>query len=429
MNRANQPSAEMIEQVRDIPLYQRSIASNHFPILEKPRIAEDFPRNWMTPRLAQALESGAAECVLSTGTHHARMQIIRPPYFLLKSYYRLWSEHPEIGFTWHRGCPRVSLTTMLATEHVARVHARQHDHYANESPVAPFSIASRQLDARTLYLNQSLDPARWQRAEIEQMLADIDTARRAHPDGLYHLDCSSYHLAHFVLKLEAFGLSQRFPAPASIVHAYEYTPRNVRRFLQERFTCPIVDLFGSTELGYLFYSDKHGRYTPYLDKMSLELVEFAPGSGIYSLIVSSVRNPFMPLIRYRSGDCVQTSDASPDPDKITRFCGREKEMLETPRGVVSQADVDDVISAASPGIFVYQLQRSDADTAHVRYTTFDGKPISATAQASLRRRVVELTGLGVAFEHRAHIAIGKSGKYAWLPAVSVDAQDARKENA
>ncbi len=48
----------------------------------------------MTPRLAEALASGEAEFVLSTGTHHARMQLIRPPYFLLRSYYQLWRTTP-----------------------------------------------------------------------------------------------------------------------------------------------------------------------------------------------------------------------------------------------------------------------------------------------------------------------------------------------
>ena len=102
----------MIEQVRDIPIYRQSIEKGSFPILEKPEIARGFPDNWMTPRLAEALKVGEAELVLSTGTNHARMQIIRPPFFLLKSYYRLWSEHPDIAVTWHEGCQRVSITTV-----------------------------------------------------------------------------------------------------------------------------------------------------------------------------------------------------------------------------------------------------------------------------------------------------------------------------
>jgi phenylacetate-CoA ligase len=406
----NQPIADVIEQVKDIPIYRQSIAENFFPILEKPAIALDFPDNWMTPRLAAALETGEAEFVLSTGTHHARMQIIRPPYFLLNSYYQLWSEHPDIRFTWQQQCQRVSLTTVLATEHVARMNARKYATHTADMA----SSAMRRLDARTSYLNQKLDPALWERADIECMLSDIQAARRSHPHGLYHLDCSSYHLAHFVLKVSEFRLKERFPQPASIIHAYEYTPANVRRFLLENFSCPLIDLFGSTELGYLYYSDRYGRYSPYLDKMRLELVPFATSDSIFSLIVSSVRNPYMPLIRYRSGDCVQTADGSTDPEKIVRFCGREKEMLRASHGIVSQADFDDLISAASPTIFVYQLCAVEQSQACLHYTTFDGAPLLRQEAADLQRRIQETTGLDCAISHRGHIAIGKSGKYAWL---------------
>jgi phenylacetate-CoA ligase len=413
----NQPVAAMIEQVMNIPLYQQSIAQNFFPILEKPDIAHGFPDNWMTPALAQALKTGAAEFVLSTGTHHARMQIIRPPYFLLHSYYRLWSEHPDISFTWRQHCQRVSLTTVLATEHVVRINSRK-----SGTPTESTSLAARRLDERTLYLNQKLDPADWNRADIEQMLSDLETVWQAHPEGLYHLDCSSYHLAHFLLKVDEFGQTHRFRQPASVVHAYEYTSANVRRFLIRQLDCPVVDLFGSTELGYLYYSDQQGKYTPYLDKMCLELKPFAPGSRIYSLIVSSVRNPYMPLIRYRSGDCVQTADGSDDPASIVRFCGREKEMLETSQGIFSQADVDDLICAASPDVFVYQL-RIELSGARLCYTTFDGVPLGTPTVANLQDALRASTGLDCAIEHQACLPVGRSGKYAWL------ATQARSTNA
>lgn len=406
----NQPTADVIEQVKDIPIYRQSITERFFPILEKPAIALDFPNNWMTPQLAAALDAGEAEFVLSTGTHHARMHIIRPPYFLLNSYYQLWSEHPDIQFTWQQQCQRVSLTTVLATEHVARLNARKHGLCAADM-VSP---AMRRLDARTSYLNQKLDPAQWERADIERMLDDIEAARRLHPHGFYHLDCSSYHLAHFVMKVAIYGLEERFVHPASIIHAYEYTPSNVRRFLLENFSCPIIDLFGSTELGYLYYSDRHGRYLPYLDKMRLELVPLPTSGSIYSLIVSSVRNPYMPLIRYRSGDCVQTADGSANPDKIVRFCGREKEMLQASHGIVSQADFDDLICTASPTIFVYQLYPEENRHACLHYTTFDGAPLLPQEAADLQKRIQEVTGLDCALSHRTHIAIGESGKYAWL---------------
>lgn len=405
-----QPTAEVIEQIRDIPIYRASLAKGHFPLLDKPEIARGFPDNWMTPRLSAALESGEAEFVLSTGTHHARMQIIRPPYFLLHSYYRLWSEHPDIADTWEAGCRRVSLTTVLATEHVARVNAARRGTPPDPVP----ALADRQLDARTCYLNLRLDPALWERDEVVRMLREIKAAAQAHPRGWYHLDCSGYHLAHLLRKVAEWGLWDDFPPPASIIHAYEYTPVNVRRFLHQHFTCPVIDLFGSTELGYLYFSDRRGTYRPHLDKMSVELHPVADGSTIHQLIVTSVRNPFMPLVRYRSGDCVRTLDGTPDPEKITQFCGREKELLDTPHGPVAQGDLDRCIGEVSPQVFVYQLQLTGEATARLVYTTFDGTPVEPDEAAVLEEAVGELTGRRCRLGHRPHLPIGKSGKYAWL---------------
>ncbi|UNO44406.1 hypothetical protein [Streptomyces sp. MST-110588] len=405
-----QPTAEVVDRIKNIPIYRTSIERGHFPVLEKPEIAHGFPDNWMTPELADALAAGKAEFVLSTGTHHDRMQIIRPPYFLLNSYYRLWSEHPDISGTWHANCQRVSLTTVLATEHVARVNAKKRG--AQPDPVP--DPEERRLDARTRYLNLRLDPALWERADVERMLAEIRTARAAHPQGWYHLDCSSYHLAHLIRKVTQWGLWDDFPPPASIIHAYEYTPVNVRRFLQQHFACPIIDLFGSTELGYMYYSDRQGRYRPYLDGMSVELLPVAPGSRIFSLIVTSVRNPYMPLIRYRSGDCVRTLDGTPDPERISRFCGREKELLATPHGPVAHGDLDDCLGGVSPRVFVHQLRVTGEAKAELRYTTFDGAALSAAETARLERAVAELTGRHCRSEHHSHLPIGKSGKYAWL---------------
>ncbi|WP_069161107.1 hypothetical protein [Nocardia altamirensis] len=393
------PSA-FVEATRDIPFYRDAAAANSFPIITKATLAESFPESFRTPQVDAALASGAAQYVWSTGTNHARMPLIRPPLFLLKTYYAVWRDHPEIGDTFAAGVPRISVTTRLATDHVARV--------SESRGGAPADLARRWLDDRTVYVNQELDPALWTVAAADRMLDEIDTVRAEKGDGRYHLDCSSYHAAHLLL-----AAGDRFPAPVSAIHGYEFTPRNVRRFLTERLGCPVVELFGSTELGYLYYGDTHGRYHPHLVDMEVEL-EPIPGSrGIHSLVVSSIRNPYMPLLRYNTGDCVHTTDGSADPHRIARFCGREKELLVTDTAITSQAELDDVIAGISPRVFVYQLS-VDGSTAQLSYTTFDGAALDRESEDELSSAATQLTGTTVAAVHRKHIPIGKSGKYAWL---------------
>lgn len=71
--------------------------------------------------------------------------------------YELWRNHPDIGETWEPGCRRVSLTTVLATEHVARVNAARRGVKHRGIPI----LADRWLDERTCYLNLRLDPSQW----------------------------------------------------------------------------------------------------------------------------------------------------------------------------------------------------------------------------------------------------------------------------
>ena len=388
-----------VDAARDIPFYRDWVAGNSFPIITKAELAQTFPESFLTPSVEAALESGAAQYVWSTGTNHARMPLLRPPLFLLRTYYDVWGAHPEIGHTFAAGLPRVSATTQLATEHVARV---------SESRGGDASdITRRWLDDRTCYVNQELDPALWSTPAIELMLAEIGDISTAHGGG-YHLDCSSYHAAYLV---RAAGSA--FPQPNSAIHGYEFTPRNVRRFLEENLERPIVELFGSTELGYLYYGDTRGRFHPHLDGMQVELQPIPGSRGIHNLIVSSIRNTFMPLLRYNTGDCVHTHDGSSDPEKISRFCGREKELLVTETAMTSQAELDDVIAEADPRVFVYQL-RVDSSVAELAYTTFDDEPLAACVERELNGAASQLTGLTVTARHRTHIPIGASGKYAWL---------------
>ncbi|WP_433657393.1 hypothetical protein ACQPW1_37905 [Nocardia sp. CA-128927] len=391
---------EFVEATRDIPFYRENAAANSFPIITKSELAETFPDSFMTPQVQTALESGAAQYVWSTGTNHARMPLIRPPLFLLKTYYAVWRDHPEIGETFAAGVPRVSVTTRLATDHVTRI--------SEAKGGAPADIARRWLDDRTVYVNQELDPATWSSAAVDRMIAEIGAVSAENGGGRYHLDCSSYHAAYL---FQAAG--DRFPQPVSAIHGYEFTPRNVRSFLAERLDCPVVELFGSTELGYLYYGDTQGRYHPHLVDMEVELQPIPGSRGIHSLVVSSIRNPFMPLLRYNTGDCVHTGDGSADPRQIVRFCGRDKELLVTDTAITSQAELDDVIADISARVFVYQL-RVDGSQSELAYTTFDGAALDRSSADALAAAATRLTGSMVTVAHRTHIPIGKSGKYAWL---------------
>ncbi|MFF3554272.1 hypothetical protein ACFYXL_12755 [Streptomyces tsukubensis] len=400
----NQPTADIIEQIRDIPFYRDSVARGWFPVLGKTEVARGFPDRWLTPRVTAALASGEAEFALSAGADPGRLRFVRPPSFPLKSAYRLWSTHPDLAATWREGCRRVSLTTVPA---------------GGDPPCAvpkrmPRTHRAEEPDRRTVRVGLRVDPEQWERGEVEGVLGELRSEQRRHPLGRYHLDGPGTQLAHLVRTAHRQGLYERFPRPASVVTAYAYTPVNVRRYLERQLSCPVVDLFGDAEVGHLYSGDSGGHYRPFLDRMSVEFAPLAPGSGLQGLIVTSVRNPYMPLIRYRTGDCVRPVGAGPDAARAVRFCGRAAEVLPTPRGPVSQGDLDDCLAAVSPRIFLSQLRTTGPRDTRLLYTTFDGEPLCGAESAQLADCVGELTEFRCEIAHRTRIPIGASGKYAWL---------------
>ncbi|MBB5121751.1 hypothetical protein AF335_07575 [Streptomyces eurocidicus] len=72
------------------------------------------------------------------------------------------------------------------------------------------------------------------------------------------------------------------------------------------------------------------------------------------------------------------------------------------------------MAAATPRVFLHQLRVTGETAAELHCTTFDGAPLRPAETAALEDGVRELTGRRCRVEHRAHIAIGKSGKHAWL---------------
>jgi phenylacetate-CoA ligase len=374
-----------------IPIYSYLNNNNEVPILDKTDISRNFPDGWLSDDVREAIRVGDAEYVTTTGTNHDRMTLIRPPFFLMKQYFNIWSKHPELSLSWKNGCMRISLTTIRATQHVTK-------------SINP-SVKDRTFAGRALYINCSNDPKDWNRSELERMIEEIVD------HSPYHLDGDPFYIAYLIKKLKQHKLWDSFPKPETVVHAYEFCTRNVSEYLHQNFKAPIVNLFGSTELGFLFSSSRNIKIESYFSDLDLELIPINKKDNIFSLIVTSFRNPYMPLVRYRTGDCVETLDGSNNPSKIVRVCGREKELFKRRDGrFLAHANLDDVISKHYSNIFQYQIVVSSSGVLF-RYTTFDDSPVGSTGLTSV---LEDILSVSCKVEFEESIAPGGSGKYFWL---------------
>lgn len=110
--------------------------------------------------------------------------------------------------------------------------------------------------------------------------------------------------------------------------------------LKRIFQCPVIDIYGSTEFDTMAFQCKHGSRHVCDDNMVLEIVDesgrpLGPGQ-VGDIVVTGLRNPAMPLVRYRIGDRGAWSDERCACGRhftvLPRLEGRSLEAIVTSTG-------------------------------------------------------------------------------------------------
>ena len=148
---------------------------------------------------------------------------------------------------------------------------------------------------RTLYVNQARIPFLITEAELARM------ARETADWAPQFLDVDPVQGAWFALYCERQGLS--FPSLQFILCSYEFVSMVHRRILERVFRVPVFNLYGSTETGHLFMENEAGGMIPCPEAVYYEVID-VDDRGIGELVVTTLTNDIMPLLRYRLGDWV-----------------------------------------------------------------------------------------------------------------------------
>jgi len=151
----------------------------------------------------------------------------------------------------------------------------------------------------TLFVSLSRFPFLWSEIDLSRIAREVEEWQPQ------FLDVDPVYGVVFALYCERHGI--RFPSLRFILATYEFVSINHRRILERAFGVPVLDLYGSTETGHLMVesgSDETGSMLPSHETAFLEVVH-QDSQGIGDLIVTTLTNSFMPLIRYRIGDLVE----------------------------------------------------------------------------------------------------------------------------
>ncbi len=268
---------------------------------------------------------------------------------------------------------------------------------SNLCPYEDHPFPHRYFDG-VVYLNLSSDPFVFLESEWDRIVTEL---RAVQPEVL---EGEPVYLSLLARAVKKRGVT--LPSLRAVILTYGKASRQHSERIAEQFPVPQVDLYGSTEAGYLFVGEAFKDNSQVIDANAfVELAPYRDLQDVFQIYVTTRDREAMPLLRYHTGDIVQRFPTG------YRLLGREGNLYFRPDGsLVSPSDVD----AALPAGFAcwhYSLVQV-TDTRWDFHYVADHGADHPVVEAALAR----LLGAGtrvVAFRKR-FIAPAASGKFALL---------------
>lgn len=257
------------------------------------------------------------------------------------------------------------------------------------------------------------------------------------------LFCSAYHLSSETIPFYIEALEQWQPVyidsyPSAIYEIASYINANnithnihlkavvtssetlgeyQRQAIEAAFGCPVFDQYGCAEMAVMANQQKDGRYFIPPQYSIAEVLDdndrpVKPG-GSGHLVCTGLLNQAMPLIRYRVGDIVKTSDEQmkgyPHILFLDAIEGRKDDVVIA----ISGYRVGRLSPAAKgvPGVCETQIIQKTRTSLHVNLVV--SQEYDPASEAQLRSALQQRLGsaMGVNFEYMSQIPREKNGKF------------------
>ncbi len=375
--------------VRQAPLYRSAAALldgqswpglvglRRLPFITKEDIRRDFPRNFLGEgaNLDALLEREVIELEHTSGTSEERTALLLPRNWWTEQEARALRLNPAVAAVLGAkpGARRVTICSPVCSGELCFTGVPSRD---------------ERMLGDALFVSLSRYPFLWSESDLARM---AEEAREWQPQ---YLDVDPVYGAVFALYCERRRI--RLPSLQFILSSYEYASVNHRRILQRAFGVPVIDLYGSTETGHLLIETERSELRASLETAYLEIVD-PDEQGIGELVVTTLTNSYMPLIRYRIGDLA----ASFERAYGTRYSlhGRVADAFAAPRGRVTTRQIDECFLDV-PGILHYQLVQREKGPWLLRYVP-EGEGLRADTVAHLQQNLRTCLGLEAPLEMQA----------------------------
>ncbi len=260
---------------------------------------------------------------------------------------------------------------------------------------------AHRIFGKTLYVNQT---------RIPFVLKDEDMARMADEIAEWSpkiLDVDPVHAAWFALYCERQGI--HFPSLEFVLCSYEFVSVVHKRILERVFGVPVFNLYGSTETGHLLMEDGQGSMKPCYENAFLEVVQ-PDNRGVGDLIVTTLTNNYMPLLRYRIGDLAERRALPYGTSYIVH--GRARDAVRDGDGCrVTTWDVDRCFDQVA-GIVHYQVHQDPDGSVQFRYIPErDGLPADELKSILMRLEDLLKPSTPIGVESVSKLPPTPSGKF------------------
>jgi phenylacetate-CoA ligase len=268
---------------------------------------------------------------------------------------------------------------------------------SNLCPYEDHPFPHRYFDG-VLYLNLSSDPFAFPEAEWDRIGNELQALKPEVIEG------EPIYLSLLARAVKRRGVS--LPSLKVVILTYGKASLQHSRRIAEAFPVPQVDLYGSTEAGYLFVGEAFKDNSRAIDANAfIELAPYGRHPEVFQIHVTTRGREAMPLLRYHTGDIVRRFPAG------FRLLGREGNLFERADGaLVSPTEIDE---ALPPDFrcWHYSLVQSTASRWDFHYVAEE-----TADHAALERAVAAVLGEGtrVAAFRRRSLAPAASGKFALL---------------
>lgn len=379
---------DLFKKYNHLKIYSEVLNNGGQYILKK-EIVTDFPYNFMSPELEKAIDDGNVEYTTTSGTTSDRMQIVRKKKWWLDEYKRTYSNNSKLNEVIINKKKKAILTTAVCSNTVCYLCKPSYeDRIIND----------------TLYLNINHNPWAWTVDEVKNMndeIKEYDT---------YYLDVDPVYFYIFLQKCKQYDIKY-VDLPKVITLSYEYCPKNIKKYISENVSAEILDLYGTTEFGYVFLSCNNSEMKLCPDLVDVDFEKIPGCDHIYELIITSLKNEFMPLINYKVGDLVEMSDYQlshfESDKKITRIAGRKNNLIIFNDATVSLSMIDDIISS-DENIILYKFEILSEQKMALKLMLLDNEK---KVDSNLISKLEKLLSIEIETEYVVDIMPEMSGKF------------------